>query len=246
MHIIVSMGGSPSAAKLSGNAGIGVEIDQLITSIRIPLDEELRVLRYALPNRLGKMKVHRLAIVFALSPALAFAATSSSAVSVNDRVPLGIESFRLQPANQDFYLMASAENSVFVGLRRVTDGTKDKLVGANGKVISLYPEQVQFRLTASAREKLLDEKPFGTESKLPLDELLVKLRFRLKIFHGLAYRYVEPAFVEDIGMPRNLPYNERIYRIGFAMGKVPIEDRVVMEVLTPTGERLCKFHLDIL
>jgi hypothetical protein len=43
-----------------------------------------------------------------------------------------------------------------------------------------------------------------------------------------------------------MPYDERIYRIGFDMGKIPIQDRVVMEVLTPTGQRLCKFHLDLL
>jgi hypothetical protein len=42
-----------------------------------------------------------------------------------------------------------------------------------------------------------------------------------------------------------VPYNERIYRIGFDLGKVPIDDRVVMEVISPTGERLCKFHLDL-
>jgi hypothetical protein len=47
-------------------------------------------------------------------------------------------------------------------------------------------------------------------------------------------------------MPRHVPYNERIYRIGFQIGKVPIEDRVVMEVFSPSGERLCKFHLDLL
>jgi len=32
----------------------------------------------------------------------------------------------------------------------------------------------------------------------------------------------------------------------FDLGNVPIEDRVVLEVLAPSGERLCKFHLDLL
>ena len=60
-------------------------------------------------------------------------------------------------------------------------------------MVSVYPEDVQFRLTASSREKLLDDKPFPTEATVPLDELFVKLHFRLKIFHGLEYRYVQPA-----------------------------------------------------
>jgi hypothetical protein len=186
-------------------------------------------------------------VTLLLSAALTSSAqVRGTPVAINGRVPLGIESFRIRPANQDFYLMASAENPMFLGLRRVTDGDHDKLVGGNGKVVTLYPERVQFRLTASAREKIIDDKPYGTESKLPLDELLVQLHFRLKIFHGLEYRYVQPSYVEDVGMPRHVPYNERIYRIGFQIGKVPIEDRVVMEVFSPSGERLCKFHLDLL
>ena len=190
--------------------------------------------------------------VLLLVVSLLFFALASSAqvrgtpIAINGRVPLGIESFHVLPANQDFYLMASAENPMFVGMRRITDGEHDKLLASNGKVVNLYPEKVQFRLTASAREKIIDDRPFGTESKIPLDELLMKLHFRLKIFHGLEFRYVQPLYVEDVGMPRTVPYNERIYRIGFQLGKVPIEDRVVMEVFSPSGERLCKFHLDLL
>ena len=194
------------------------------------------------------MNVRYFLIAFLVSASLSgMAQVSIAPVSINGRIPLGIETFRLEPAKQDFYLMASAENPAFVGAKRII--AKDepiKLVTRDGKKVTAYPERVQFRLTASSREKLLDEHPFGTEAKIPLDELLMKLKFRLKIFHGLEWRYVEPAFVDDVGMPRNITYNERIYRIGFNMGHVPIEDRVVMEVISPTGERLCKFHLDLL
>ncbi len=179
---------------------------------------------------------------------LAPAQVNTTPVSVNGRIPLGIETFRLEPAHRDFYLMASVENPAFAGIRRVV-GKNDKilkLIAKDGKTITAYPERVQFRLTASTREKLVDDKPFGTRANVPPDEFFVKLKFRMKIFHGLEYRYVEPAFVDDVGMPRNITYNERIYRIGFNMGHVPIEDRVIMEVISPTGERLCKFHLDLL
>lgn len=194
------------------------------------------------------MKVRTILAAFLLSTAIsAVAQVHFTPISINGRIPLGIESFRLDPAKQDFYLMASAETPAFVGLRRVIDGRSTlRLVSRNGKTMHSYPDRVQFRLTASAREKMLEDHPFGTKSNLSLVDLLASLKFRLKVFHGLAYRYIEPASVDDVGMPRNLPYNERIYRIGFNLGHIPIEDRVVMEVISPSGERLCKFHLDLL
>ncbi len=193
------------------------------------------------------MKVHGLPLSLLLLATLTSTAQVRRVpISVNGRIPLGIESFRLEPAKQGFYLMASAENPAFSEMSRLIDGEKERLINGNGKPVTLYPPRIQFRLTASSREKLLEERPYGTQSKLSLDELFTKLHFRLKIFHGLEFRYVEPAFIEDIGMPRDLPYDERIYRIGFELGKVPIEDRVVMEVFSPSGERLCKFHLDLM
>lgn len=167
-------------------------------------------------------------------------------ISINGRIPLGIESFRLEPGKQDFYLIASAESPTFAGMQRVVEGTKDRLVTTNGKKVDFYPERVEFRVTASGRERILDDRPFETTDDISLNELFVKLRFRIKVFHGLEARHIEPAYFEDIGMPRDVPYDERIYRIGFNLGKIPIEDRVVMEVFSPAGARLCKFHLDLL
>jgi hypothetical protein len=223
------------------------KIDQLITNQRIPFEVAVGILRYSLLFTVREMKVLVPTMSLLLAAALASSAqVHSTPIAINGRVPLGIESFRLHPANQDFYLIASAENPMFAGMRRVTDGEHEKLVGGNGKPVTFYPEWVQFRLTASSREKIIDDKPFATESNLPLEDLFVNLHFRMKIFHGLEYRYIHPSYVEDVGMPRSVPYNERIYRIGFQIGKVPIEDRVVMEVFSPSGERLCKFHLDLL
>jgi hypothetical protein len=167
-------------------------------------------------------------------------------IAINGRIPLGIESFRLAPANKDFYLMASVEHPSFRGMRRVITGSKDYLVGNDGKKVTAYPDRVEFRVTASGREKLLEDHPFETRDDINLNDLFTKLKFRMKVFHGLEYRYIEPAYLEDIGMPRDISYDERIYRIGFTLGKISIEDRVVMEVFSPSGERLCKFHLDLL
>ncbi|MGZ4814500.1 MAG: hypothetical protein ACXVZV_03770 [Terriglobales bacterium] len=175
------------------------------------------------------------------------AAQTSHVFSVNGRIPLGIESFRLQPSGHEFYLMASAENPSFDGLYRTVDRKGHvRLFGPENEPVTFYPNRVQFRLTASAKEKLIEDRPYDTRAKLPVGDLLRQLRFRIKVFHALDYRYIKPTFVEDIGLPDSVPYDERIYRIGFDLGKIPIDDRIVMEVFSPTGERLCKFHLDLM
>jgi hypothetical protein len=76
--------------------------------------------------------------------------------------------------------------------------------------------------------------------------LLLKLKFQLKAYHGLQARVIEPESVQMIGVPADVPYDERVYRINFALDKLPITDRCVLEVLSPTGERLTKFHFDLL
>ncbi len=167
-------------------------------------------------------------------------------LSVNGRIPLGIESFRMEPSKTDFYLMASAENEHFTEVDRQIDGDKETLINRDGSLVKHYPERVQFRVSASSREKSFDDKPWAVDTKVAAEDFFAKLQFRVKVFHGLQSREVQPEYVRDIGMPRDVPYNERIYQIGFTIGKVPIEDRVVLEVISPTGERLCKFHLDLI
>jgi hypothetical protein len=193
------------------------------------------------------MKFRSLILVYAAAFAISAAAQTVNIYSINGRIPLGIESFRMRPGGHDFYLIASAENPAFQGLHRDTDRAgHDHLLDADGKPIEFYPSRLQFRLTASDREKLRDDHPFEAPAKGSVPELISHLRFRLKVFHELSYRVISPTLVQDIGMPNNVPYDERIYRIGFDLGKIPIEDRVVMEVLAPNGERLCKFHLDLM
>ncbi len=164
----------------------------------------------------------------------------------NGRIPLGIESLRARPAGGTFYVVASAENPEFASMYRAKDRNgHDALFDANRTQVKFYPRHVEFRVTASSREKLVREPPFEVRENIKLDQLFTHISFRLKVFHGLDARYIEPGDVEEIGVPKSIAYNERIYRVGFDLGNLPITDRVVMEVLTPNGDRLCKFHLDL-
>ncbi len=165
--------------------------------------------------------------------------------AVNGRIPLGLESFRMQPGGHEFYLLASVENAEFDGLYRITNSNRHELFRSNQSVVRFYPDHLQFRVTGSTREKIAQDLPLDMTSKLGINDLLSGLHFRLKVFHGLDYRYVKPSVAEMIGMPSEVNYDERVYQVVFDVKKIPIEDRVVMEVLSPNGERLCKFHLDL-
>jgi hypothetical protein len=44
-----------------------------------------------------------------------------------------------------------------------------------------------------------------------------------------------------IGMPADVPYDERVYRININAGNLPITDRMVVEILSPEGKLLTHF-----
>jgi hypothetical protein len=77
-------------------------------------------------------------------------------------------------------------------------------------------------------------------------DFLLKLKFSLKVYDGMEMRLIEPESVQMIGVPSDVPYDERVYRIGFNLDQIPVTDRFVLEVLSPEGERLTRFHFDLL
>lgn len=193
-----------------------------------------------------KIWAHGIVNLLLVVSSLAAPTKDGGVYNVNGRIPLGLESLRARPAGVPFYLMASAENSAFRGMYRAEDPNgREVLLKANKTEVKFYPEHVEFRVTASTREKLFEDPPFDIDEKIGVHELFTHVRFRLKVFRGLDYRYIQPRLVTEIGVPESIDYSERIYRVGFDLGKIPIEDRVVMEVIQPDGNRLCKFHLDL-
>ena len=161
-------------------------------------------------------------------------------------VPLGYDTLRLEPAKKVVCLLASAEAIGFEGLQRREDNGRVLVTSANGEPVKHYPEVIDFRVTASARKKKLadsDDAPYPVHAERPVNDYLLGLKFRLVIFHGLEARVLEPAAVKLIGVPADVPYDERVYRVSFNVGKVAVEDRMVLEVLDPDGNRLSKFPL---
>ncbi|HYE26055.1 MAG TPA: hypothetical protein VEG32_12740 [Clostridia bacterium] len=162
-------------------------------------------------------------------------------------VPLGAEHFKLLPSKRDFHLMASVETEAFDGVHVLRSRANPSVTRPDGTPMSSYPESLQFRVTASA---LKGDAPIGEPTKVSsetdMNQYLLGMRFRLKVFRGIDMQMVEPTATQLIGVPPDQPFEERVYRVTFDTRNVPLDARLVLEVLAPDGERLCRFHLEVL
>lgn len=160
-------------------------------------------------------------------------------------VPLGTLTYTLRPANRPFYLMASAIDPQFEGWKVLGSEFHQYVIDAAGERVKSYPSQILFRVSAGAKDStLLDTHREPVAATGNMNSYLLNLSFRLKIFRGLSARTLHPSMVRMIGVPADVPYEERIYQVSFETKDVPLEDRMVLEVLSPGGQRLGKFHLD--
>jgi len=164
-------------------------------------------------------------------------------------IPLGSEVFAYshKGEHETFYIMASAKNREFDGQRIFADGDHKVLKLANGSPVQQYPREVHFRVSVSERYGYsLVDPPIPVEThEAPFAEFISSLKFEMRIFHALKLRILRPTKVTQIGVPLDVPSNERIYDVAFELGEVPISDRIVMHVLTALGDRLAKFNFDL-
>jgi hypothetical protein len=165
-------------------------------------------------------------------------------------VPLGQDAILLEPGNHALFFLASAESIDFEGWRQIYNENRTSLLAADGHPVEHYPRFVDFRITASARRHVLPGlQPLLVDCESQciqtVNDYLLHLQFRVKIFRALHFRELAPKIVEIIGMPPDVPCDERIFRVSFDLGEVPVADRIVLEVLSPAGDRLTRFHLDM-
>jgi hypothetical protein len=160
--------------------------------------------------------------------------------------PAGSEVIQLKPSREVLSLVGLIECPELVGARQISQGLKSRLISANGSVIHEFPQHFSFRVTASLRKILLDN-PVTTVNILDdPHELLLNLKFRVRAYHGLESREIIPESVEMIGMPADVPYDERVYRVSMNVGNLPISDRLVIEILSPQDELLTHFAFNLL
>ena|SRR5215471_3070206 len=160
--------------------------------------------------------------------------------------PAGYEVLQVEPGGGVISFLGLIECSELEGAQQVSRGVDARIVNTDGKTLVHFPRHFSFRITVSLRKTVLAEPVDKVTVSEPLGDYLLKLKFRLKAYHGLETREIPPESIQMIGMPADVPYDERVYRISFNVDKLPVTDRCVLEVLSPTGERLTKFHFDLL
>lgn len=174
------------------------------------------------------------------------AASNSSAPTFHSATPAGYDVLLLKPGGAVLSFLALIECPDLEGAQQIAEGEHSRIVNTNGKPLAHFPRNFSFRITVSLRKTLLVEPTATFNSSEEPQDLLLKLKFRLKAHHALEVREMQPDDVRMIGVPADIPYDERVYRVSFNVEELPASDRCVLEVLAPNGERLTRFHFDLL
>jgi hypothetical protein len=157
-------------------------------------------------------------------------------------MPAGYDVVSLQPSKAVLSLIGLIECPELEGARHVADGTHRKLVTAEGETITEFPQRFSFRVTASLRKIFAEPPVASVDVAADPQKLLLNLKFRIRAFDGLAVQEIAPQSIEMIGMPADVPYDERVYRINIVNnGSLPITDRLVLEIFSAQGELLTHF-----
>lgn len=153
-------------------------------------------------------------------------------------IPMGMESLLPRPHGHVFAIYASAE-----GLQPPGQHTGNAPAGSDAS--GYFPSPLSFRVTATTIGISADTtRPAEFESSMQTARLMSSLRFRLRVYRGgLHTDRFQPVDTRLIGVPADVPYGERIYRVTFETPPLPMTDRLILEVMSPDGELLCKFPL---
>jgi hypothetical protein len=161
-------------------------------------------------------------------------------------IPAGEEVLLLKPSGATLSLLGLVECAELEGAQRVAEGTQARLVDADGASLKKFPQHFSFRVTASLKKLMLsDPEDAVTITEAPQDFLL-KIKFRMRAFDGIHVREIEPESVRIIGVPEDIPYDERVYRISFNVKDLPVTDRLILDVLTPEGRNMTHFTFGLL
>ena len=161
-------------------------------------------------------------------------------------MPAGYDVVILKPSGANLSLMGLIECPELEGAQSVAEGTNKKLVSADGEIIRRFPGRFSFRITASLRKMLIERPVASVDVADEPHQLLLNLKFRIRAYNGLEAHEIVPESVEMIGMPADVPYDERVYRINFNNVDLPITARLVVEVRTAQGELLTHFPFSLL
>ena len=165
---------------------------------------------------------------------------------MRSNMPAGYDVIVLKPSKATLSLIGLIECPELEGALHVAEGSHRRLVSADGTTVKQFPQRFSFRITASLKKIFIEEPNTSVNIAGDPHELLLKLKFRVRAYHGLESREIVPQSIEMIGMPADVPADERVYRMNMDTGNLPITDRVVVEIFSPQGELLTHFPFILL
>ena len=166
--------------------------------------------------------------------------------TVRSPVSLGMVGLELVPSHKDFMLFASAISPSMNGYR-VTRVGRGSVLQPDGTPVHYFPNNIEFRVTATTmHDGLIPLDRDKINESVEPEEMLAHLQFHLKVYRGLHRSIIKPVSVRMVGVPEKEPFPERVYQVSFETKNTPVEARCVLEVLSPKGELLARFHLELL
>ena len=178
---------------------------------------------------------------------VAFQDSTADVFWLRTPLPLGAEAYHLLPLNRQFYLLACIEDPRFDNLHVSRVRSSLFVVDAAGRNWQNYPAELNFRVTATGMADVLNNLDTSQiREDGDFNSFLLGLKFRLKVYRGLKMSILQPSSLKLIGMPADLPADERVFRVSFDTHNLPVDDRLVLEVLSPGGQVLSRFHLELL
>ncbi|MGC2694726.1 MAG: hypothetical protein WA738_02960 [Candidatus Angelobacter sp.] len=169
-----------------------------------------------------------------------------SGQGMHSATPAGYDVVVLKPSGITIALMGLIECPELEGAQHIAAGSNAKLLSADGETMKTFPNHFSFRITATLQKVSHQDAADTLQFRGDPRDLLLKLRFRVKAYSGLRMREIIPESIDLIGMPADVPYNERVYRVTIKNTKMAITDRVVIEILSPQGETMTHFPFNLL
>jgi len=168
------------------------------------------------------------------------------APSFHTITPTGYNIVQLRPSGRTVELLAVVECPEIEGMKQLSEGLNAKVITTQGVPLEHFPRHFSFRVTATLRRLILEPPERIIDSEEAPQQFLLHLQFRLKAYNGLRMDLIEPEAVTLIGVPQDVAYDERVFRIQFDVDDLPVTERVVLEAVSPQGETLSHFPFGLL
>lgn len=156
-------------------------------------------------------------------------------------VPSGYNIVQLKPSGKTVELFGLVECPEIEGMQQLSEGVNARIIDPQGVVVAHFPHHFSFRVTVTLRKPIPEPPEQFVNTEQDPQEFLLSLGFRLKIYDGLYMSQIAPESVAIIGVPADIAYDERVFRVRFSVTKLPVTTRVVLEALSPKGEPISHF-----